>query len=61
MTNPRIVVDVNIIVSALLFPHSKPDLALQKAQDRGEILMSFPVWNDKVKTEVSWLDWYLPY
>ncbi len=46
MTNLRIVIDVNIIISALLFPHSKPDLALQKAQDTGEILMSFPVWTE---------------
>jgi putative PIN family toxin of toxin-antitoxin system len=46
MTNLRIVVDVNILISALLFPHSKPDLALQKAQDTGEILMSFPIWTE---------------
>lgn len=46
MTNLRIVVDVNILISALLFPYSKPDLALQKAQDLGEILMSFPIWTE---------------
>ena len=44
MTNLRIVIDVNVIVSALLFPYSKPDLALQKAQDHGDILMSMAIW-----------------
>jgi len=46
MTNFRIVVDVNIIISALLFPHSKPDLVLQKAQEIGDILMSFSIWTE---------------
>lgn len=44
MNNLRIVIDVNIIISALLFPKSKPDLALQKAQDTGDILMSSAIW-----------------
>jgi putative PIN family toxin of toxin-antitoxin system len=41
MTNrPRYVLDTNVIVSALLFPDSKPGQALFAAQRRGEILLS---------------------
>jgi len=31
MNNLRLVIDVNVIISALLFPKSKPNLALEKA------------------------------
>ncbi|MBE9004442.1 putative toxin-antitoxin system toxin component, PIN family [Fortiea sp. LEGE XX443] len=45
MTNERrFVLDVNVIVSALLFPGSKPDRALRKAQDLGELLVSESIW-----------------
>jgi hypothetical protein len=46
MSNIRIVIDINIIVSALLFPNSKPDLALQKSLDIGDILISYSVWTE---------------
>jgi putative PIN family toxin of toxin-antitoxin system len=49
MSNIRIVIDVNVIISALIFPRSKPDLALQKAQDLGEILMSSEIWMELEK------------
>ncbi len=52
MNKIRIVVDVNIIISALLFPQSKPDLALQKAQDSGDILMSSAIWTELEKVIV---------
>lgn len=38
------VFDVNIIISAALIPNSKPDLAIRKAQDYGNILMSSEIW-----------------
>jgi putative PIN family toxin of toxin-antitoxin system len=46
MNNIRIVIDVNVIISALLFPQSKPELALQKAQDLGDILISTEIWEE---------------
>jgi uncharacterized protein len=46
MSNINIVIDVNVIISALLFPNSKPNQALQKAQDLGDILMSPEVWTE---------------
>lgn len=39
-------VDINVVVSALLFPSSVPNQALQKALQTSEILMSFPVWSE---------------
>jgi putative PIN family toxin of toxin-antitoxin system len=39
----RFVFDTNTIVSALLVPDSKPRLAFDRAQDRGQILISMPV------------------
>ena len=38
----RFVFDTNTIVSALLLPDSKPRQALDRAQDRGKILLSMP-------------------
>ena len=38
----RFVFDTNTIVSALLLPGSKPRQALDRAQDRGKILISMP-------------------
>lgn len=38
----RFVFDTNTIVSALLLPDSKPRQALDRAQDRGKILISMP-------------------
>jgi putative PIN family toxin of toxin-antitoxin system len=46
MSKLRIVLDVNVIISALLFPNSKPNQALQKAQDMGDILMSLEAWRE---------------
>jgi len=40
----RFVCDVNVIISAVLLPGSKPDLALRKAQDLGELLVSESIW-----------------
>ena len=39
----RFVFDTNTIVSALLLPDSKPRQTLDRAQDRGKILISMPV------------------
>lgn len=49
MNKFKFVVDVNIIISALIFPNSKPNQALQKAQDFGDILMSPEVWQELEK------------
>ncbi len=40
----RFVCDVNVIISAVLLPGSKPDYALRKAQDLGELLASESMW-----------------
>lgn len=40
----RFLCDVNVIVSAVLLPGSKPDHALRKAQDLGELLVSESIW-----------------
>lgn len=40
----RFVYDVNVIISAVLLPGSKPDHALRKAQDLGELLASESMW-----------------
>lgn len=40
MNERRFVFDVNVIVSALLFPRSNPRQALDIARDRGRILMT---------------------
>lgn len=39
-TRPRYVLDTNVIVSALLFPESKPGQAFFEACTRGELLLS---------------------
>jgi len=38
------VFDVNVIISAVLLPGSKPESALRKAQDLGELLVSESIW-----------------
>ena len=40
----RFVCDVNVIISAALLPGSKPDRALRKAYDLGELLVSDSIW-----------------
>ncbi|HBW29049.1 putative toxin-antitoxin system toxin component, PIN family [Nostoc sp. PCC 7120 = FACHB-418] len=40
----RFVFDVNVIISAVLLPGSKPESALRKAQDLGELLVSESIW-----------------
>jgi uncharacterized protein len=40
----RFVCDVNVIISAVLIPGSKPDRALRKAQDFGQLLVSESIW-----------------
>jgi uncharacterized protein len=40
----RFVCDVNVIISAVLIPGSKPDRALRKAQDLGQLLVSESIW-----------------
>jgi hypothetical protein len=40
----RFVCDVNVIISAVLLPGSKPDHALRKVQDLGDLLMSESIW-----------------
>ncbi len=45
MTNERrFVCDVNVIISAVLLPGSKPNYVLKKAQDLGELLISESIW-----------------
>ncbi len=45
MTNERrFVCDVNVIISAVLLPGSKPEQAIRKAQDLGDLLVSEPIW-----------------
>jgi putative PIN family toxin of toxin-antitoxin system len=44
MKDKLFVFDANIIISAVLIPQSKPDLAIRKAQDSGSILMSPEIW-----------------
>jgi len=44
MHEQRFVLDVNVIVSAVLFAQSRPRQALELAQDRGIILMSDDVF-----------------
>lgn len=44
MNERRFVLDTNIIISAVLRPGNKPDLALKKAQEDGNILMSPSTW-----------------
>jgi len=43
-TERRFVCDVNVIISAVLLPGSKPDRALRKAQDLGKLLVSESIW-----------------
>jgi putative PIN family toxin of toxin-antitoxin system len=40
----RFVFDANVIISAVLLPGSKPESALRKAQDLGELLVSESIW-----------------
>ena len=40
----RFVCDVNVIISAVLLPGSKPDHALRKVQDLGQLLASESMW-----------------
>ncbi len=40
----RFVCDVNVIISAVLLPASKPNRALKKVQDLGKLLVSESIW-----------------
>ena len=40
----RFVCDVNVIISAVLLPGNKPDRALRKTQNLGELLVSESIW-----------------
>ncbi len=40
----RFVCDVNVMISAVLLPGNKPDRALRKAQNLGELLVSETIW-----------------
>ncbi len=42
----RFVCDVNVIISAVLLPGSKPNRALRKAQDLGDLLVSESIWQE---------------
>ncbi len=44
MNERRFILDINVIISAVLRPSSKPDLAFRKAQDLGNVLMSPVTW-----------------
>ena len=44
MKDKLFIFDANIIISAVLLPESKPDLAIRKAQNSGNILMSPEIW-----------------
>ncbi len=44
MTNKRFVLDTNVIVSAVLFPNSQPNLAIKQAQNIGTIIQSPATW-----------------
>src|SRR3990172_4419390 len=44
--NERYVFDTNVIISALLFGQSKPGQAFFAALDRGQILLSVPVFHE---------------
>ncbi|MBD2483396.1 putative toxin-antitoxin system toxin component, PIN family [Planktothrix sp. FACHB-1365] len=44
MKDNLFIFDANIIISAVLLPESKPDLAIRKAQNSGNILMSPEIW-----------------
>jgi hypothetical protein len=46
MNKRRFIFDTNVLVSALLFSHSKPRQALDKAQDIGIILLSVAVFQE---------------
>ncbi len=43
-TNKRFVLDTNVIVSAVLFPNSQPNLAIKHAQNFGAIIQSPATW-----------------
>ncbi|MBV9388555.1 MAG: putative toxin-antitoxin system toxin component, PIN family [Chroococcidiopsidaceae cyanobacterium CP_BM_ER_R8_30] len=43
-TERRFVCDVNVIISAVLLSGSKPDRALRKAQDLGQLLLSESIY-----------------
>ncbi len=44
--NRRFVLDTNIIISSVLFPKSKPNTALKKAQNLGIIVVSPETWQE---------------
>jgi len=45
MTNlPKYVLDINVILSALIFKNSQPRQALDKARKSGIILISDDIW-----------------
>ena len=42
--NKRFILDTNVIVSAVLFPNSQPNLAMKQAQNIGTIIQSSSTW-----------------
>ena len=44
--NRRFVLDTNIIISSVLWPNSKPNLAFKKAQQLGIIIVSSSTWQE---------------
>lgn len=44
--NRRFVLDTNIIISSVLSPNSKPNMALKKAQHLGIIIVSPATWQE---------------
>jgi uncharacterized protein len=43
MNKPKFVLDCNVIISGFLFKKSQPRLALEKAKNKGIILLSIPI------------------
>jgi putative PIN family toxin of toxin-antitoxin system len=44
--NKRFVLDTNIIISSVLWPNSKPNVAVKKAQQLGIIIVSSVTWQE---------------
>lgn len=44
--NRRFIFDTNIIISAVLWPNSKPNIAFKKAQQLGIIIVSSLTWQE---------------
>jgi putative PIN family toxin of toxin-antitoxin system len=44
--NRRFVLDTNILISAVLWPNSKPTIAFKKAQQLGIIIVSSATWQE---------------